>query len=59
MPSNSTSDNWAIVDVELPYDPAWVNLDEPLESQFPPGPYLDAVRRALGKYPMPSLVVNP
>ena len=49
----------AILDLELPYEPVFVDLDIPLEDQLPPGPVLEAARKCLKDYPEPCIIINP
>ena len=41
------SGNFAILDLPVPLEPVFVDLDKPLEDQLPEGLYLDAARKLL------------
>jgi len=41
------SGNFALLDLPVPLEPVIVDLDRPLEEQFPAGIYLDAAKKMI------------
>jgi hypothetical protein len=47
---------WVMLDLPLPYEPVFVDMERPLEEQLPAGPCLEAAKKMVEEEPV--LVVN-